>query len=130
MTQVRFTLLAGLIAATALPAQLPQPTGVTRTELQRHPLSVPGREAIQMRIAVAPGVTFPPHRHPGEELIYVTEGTFEYVVGGRPVTVGPGGTLFIPAGTVHSARNAGAGDAVELATYIVETGRPLIELAD
>ena len=36
---------------------------------------------------------------------------------------------FIPAGTIHSARNAGSGDAVELATYIVEKGRPLPVLA-
>jgi quercetin dioxygenase-like cupin family protein len=106
----------------------PQPPGVTRTELQRHDLAAPGREAIQMRIALAPGVTFPDHRHPGEEIIYVLEGSFEYRVEGRPVTVGAGEVLFIPAGTVHSARNAGSGNAVELATYIVEKGQPLIML--
>jgi quercetin dioxygenase-like cupin family protein len=103
-----------------------QPPGVTRTELQRHDLGIEGREAIQMRIALAPGVTFPNHRHPGEEIIYVLEGTFEYRLEGRPVTVGAGEVLFVPAGTVHAARNAGSGPAVELATYIVEKGRPLI----
>jgi len=100
--------------------------GVTRTELQRHDLSTPGREAIQVRVELAPGVAFPDHSHPGEELIYVLEGVFEYRVAGRPVTVAAGGVLFIPAGTVHSARNAGSGNAAELATYIVEKGRPLV----
>jgi quercetin dioxygenase-like cupin family protein len=128
--------LAALIAIAAPPAAsgqgtagppAPQPPGVTRTELQRHDLSTPGREAIQVRVALAPGVAFPDHRHPGEEIIYVLEGTFEYRVGGRPVTVAAGGVLFIPAGAVHSARNAGSGNAVELATYIVEKGRPLVE---
>jgi quercetin dioxygenase-like cupin family protein len=81
-----------------------------------------------MRIAIAPGVAFPDHRHPGEEVIYVLEGAFEYRVAGRPVTVGAGEVLFIPAGIVHSARNAGSDTAVELATYIVEKGRPLVEI--
>jgi len=117
--------LAALMAIAA-GQPVPQPPGVTRTELQRHDLSTPGREAIQMRIAIAPGVTFPDHSHPGEEIIYVLEGTFEYRVEGRPVTVGAGEVLFIPAGTVHAARNIGSGNAVELATYIVEKGQPLL----
>jgi len=127
--------LIGAIAASALLAisggvalygQGPPPPGVTRTNLQRHDLSIPGREMVQATIALAPGATAPAHSHPGEEVIYVLEGTFEYRVAGRPVTVGPGGTLFIPAGVVHSATNVGTGNAVELATYIVEKGRPLV----
>lgn len=103
--------------------------GITRSELQRHDLGAPEREVIQVRVGIAPGVAFPEHSHPGEEVIYVLEGTFEYRVAGRPVTVGPGGVLFIPAGVVHSARNTGSVEAVELATYIVEKGRPLVVLA-
>lgn len=127
-------ILSGAIAASALLAmgggvalygQNPPP-GVTRANLQRHDLSIPGREMVQATITLAPGATAPAHSHPGEEVIYVLEGTFEYRVAGRPVTVGPGGTLFIPAGVVHSATNVGTGNAVELATYIVEKGRPLI----
>jgi quercetin dioxygenase-like cupin family protein len=118
------------LAAVAVGAQpAPQPPGVTRTELQRHDLSTPGREVVQVRVALAPGVAFPDHSHPGEEIINVLEGTFEYRVEGRTVTVTAGGVLFIPAGAVHSARNAGSGEAVELATYIVEKGRPLLVLA-
>jgi quercetin dioxygenase-like cupin family protein len=130
MTKHLPILLAALTAASGQVAgpRVPQPDGVTRTELQRHDLSTPGREAIQMRIAIAPGVTFPDHRHPGEEIIYVLEGTLEYRVAGRPVTVAAGEVLFVPAGAVHSARNAGSSTATELATYIVEKGRPLVEI--
>ena len=39
-------------------AQSQQP-GVTRTDLQRHDLSVLGREVIQVRVDLAPGVAFP-----------------------------------------------------------------------
>ena len=48
--------------------------------------------------------------------------------GKPPVTLEAGDVLFIPAGTIHSARNIGAGRGVELATYIVEKGKPLVML--
>jgi len=110
-------------------AQSQQP-GVTRTDLLRHDLSVSGREVIQVRVDLAPGVSFPPHSHPGEEIAYVIEGLLEYRLEGRlPVTLKAGEALFIPAGTIHSAKNVGTGNGVELATYLVEKGKPLVAFA-
>jgi quercetin dioxygenase-like cupin family protein len=101
--------------------------GVKRTDLQRHDLSVPGREVVQARIDIAPGVTAPNHNHPGEEIVYVIEGVIEYrLVGQPPVTLKPGDVLFIPYGTVHSATNVGTTNAAELATYFVEKDKPLL----
>jgi quercetin dioxygenase-like cupin family protein len=123
--------VAALIAASGLmlqvtPAQQP---GVKRTDLQRQDLSVPGREVIQVRVDLDPGVAFPRHRHPGEEIIYVIEGSLEYEVEGKPpITLKAGDVLFIPAGTIHAAKNVGSGNGAELATYIVEKGKPLVEL--
>ena len=106
-----------------------QPAGVTRTDLQRHDLSVPGREAVQVRVDLAPGVAFGRHTHPGEEIIYVLAGSIEYDVDGKPpVTLKAGDVLFIPAGTVHAAKNVGTVPASELATYIVEKDKPLVML--
>jgi quercetin dioxygenase-like cupin family protein len=106
-----------------------QQLGSKRTDLQRHDLSVPGREVIQVRVDIDPGVTFPKHRHPGEEIIYVIEGSLEYEVEGKPpVTLKAGEVLFVPAGAVHSARNVGKGNGAELGTYVVEKGKPLVEL--
>jgi quercetin dioxygenase-like cupin family protein len=106
-----------------------QQTGIRRTELQRHDLSVKGREAIQVRIDFDAGTAFGRHTHPGEEIIYVIEGSLEYQVEGKPpVTLKPGEVLFIPAGTVHSAKNVGTTNAAELATYIVEKGKQLVVL--
>ena len=113
----------------ALPAAQAQTSGVKRTDLQRHDLSVPGREAIQVRVDLAPGVAFGKHTHPGEEIIYVLEGALEYEVEGKPpVTLRAGDVLFIPAGAIHSARNVGNVTGSELATYIVEKGKPLLTL--
>jgi quercetin dioxygenase-like cupin family protein len=131
MKPTRTMAVAVLIVASGLmlqvtPAQQP---GVKRTDLQRHDLSVPGREVIQVRVDLDPGVAFPRHRHPGEEIIYVIEGSLEYEVEGKPpITLKAGDVLFIPAGTIHAAKNVGSGNGAELATYIVEKGKPLVEL--
>jgi quercetin dioxygenase-like cupin family protein len=132
MKTIRVVVVAALMTALGLAphvARTQQP-GVKRTDLQRHDLSVPGREAIQVRVEIAPGVAFPKHTHPGEEIIYVLEGLLEYEVEGRPpVTLKAGDVLFIPAGTVHAAKNVGSVNAAELATYVVEKGKPLLTLA-
>jgi quercetin dioxygenase-like cupin family protein len=110
-------------------AQAQQP-GTKRTALQRHDLSAPGREVIQVRVDFDPGYVAPRHTHPGEEIIYVLEGTLEYHIEGKPTaTVKPGDVLFVPAGAIHSAKNVGKDNGAELATYIVEKGKPLITLA-
>ena len=104
-----------------------QQAGVKRTDLQRHDLSIDNRETVQARIDIAPGATANWHRHPGEEVIYVLEGTLEYQLeGGRPVILKPGEVLFVPAGVAHKARNPGTTNGAELATYIVEKGKPLV----
>ena len=132
MKTVRTMALAALILGSsfALPvAQAQQPQGVTRTDLQRHDLSAAGREAVQVRVDLAPGVAFGKHTHPGEEIIYVVAGTLEYQLEDKPpVTLKAGDVLFIPTGTVHSAKNVGSGTGTELATYIVEKGKPLLTL--
>jgi quercetin dioxygenase-like cupin family protein len=127
----------GLVLTTLLGAAVAMPTasaqqqqqGITRVDLQRHDIDVPGREAIQVRVSFEPGAAFGRHRHPGEEIIYVLEGALEYEIEGRArVTLEAGDVLFIPTGTIHSARNAGSVKAAELATYIVEKDKPLVEL--
>ena len=105
-----------------------RPVGTARTDLQRHDLSMRGWETLQARVDFAPGASFPAHTHPGEEIIYVLQGTLEYEVAGKPVTLKAGDVLFVPNGAVHAARNVGTGPAAELATYIVEKGKPLTEI--
>ena len=100
---------------------------IKRTDLQRHDLSITGREVVQVRVDIPSGTAFPKHSHPGEEMVYMIEGVLEYQLEGRPpVTLKAGEVLFIPAGTVHSVKNIGSGNGAELATYIVEKGKPLV----
>jgi quercetin dioxygenase-like cupin family protein len=104
-------------------------SGISRTNLQRHDISVSGYETIQARIDFDANSAFGMHNHPGEEVIYVLEGTFQYEIEGeKPIILKAGDVLFIPAGKNHSAKNAGMVKASELATYIVEKNKPLLVL--
>ena len=130
MNTSRTMAVAVLIVASgvALNVAWAQQAGTKRTDLQRHDLSAPGREVIQVRVDFDPGYVAPMHTHPGEEIVYVLEGTLEYEIDGKLVRVKPGDVLFVPAGTPHLARNVGSTNGAELATYVVEKGKPLITL--
>ena len=133
MKTARMMAIGALILGSALALHVAQAqqVGVRRIDLQRHDLSVPGREVVQVIVELEPGTTAPRHSHPGEEIIYVLEGTWEYTLDGKPpVVLKAGDVLFIPAGVIHSARNVGTGRGAELATYIVEKGKPLITLVE
>jgi quercetin dioxygenase-like cupin family protein len=121
--------LAGLTAFLTPATASAQQSGISRTNLQRHDISVSGYETIQARIDFQAHSAFGMHNHPGEELIYVLDGTFEYQIEGeKPIILKAGDVLFIPKGKNHSAKNVGNGEASELATYIVEKNKPLLVL--
>lgn len=126
-TQIALMLI---IACGMAPHVMLAQSGIKRSDLQRNDLSVPGREVVQVRVDIAPGVMFPRHSHPGEEIVYMIEGSLEYRLDGRPpVTLNTGDVLFIPAGAIHTVKNVGTGNGAELATYIVEKGKTLLVLA-
>jgi quercetin dioxygenase-like cupin family protein len=128
-----FVVAASSVLGGALLAQGQRPNwpGTARIDLQRHDLSISGRETLQARINFEPGSFATRHRHPGEEIIYVLEGTLEYQIDGSPpVVLKAGDVLFVPDGAIHRARNVGNVRGAELATYIVEKGKPLTVLAE
>jgi len=108
-----------------------QGPGLWRTDLQRQDLSAPGREMVQARVDIGPEAPLVKHTHPGEEIIYILEGSLEYQVEGQPTrTFNAGEALTVPTGAVHAVRNVGSGNAAELATYVIEKGKPLLTLVE
>ncbi len=97
-----------------------------RTELQRHPLSVPGREVVQVLTEIPAGVSSGWHQHPGEEVGYILAGTVELEVLGRPtLTLNAGDAFLMPPRTPHNALDVGSATGQMLSTYIVEVDQPL-----
>jgi quercetin dioxygenase-like cupin family protein len=126
--EVAMLFFGGILATSSGHAQQ---KGTRRIDLQRHDLSAPGREVVQVRVEFDPGYVSPKHTHPGEEIIYVLEGTLEYHVDGKPTAIyKPGEVLMVPTGTVHWVKNVGTGNGAELATYVVEKGKPLLTLVE
>lgn len=69
-------------------------------------MGVPEGDVVQAHVELAAGVAFGRHRHPGDEIVHVLEGSLEYQLDGQPpVTLKAGDVLFIPAGTIHTAKN-------------------------
>ena len=66
-----------------------------------------------------PGAGPPRHVHYGcDELFYVLEGQFLFLIGERQVEGTPGTFVFVPRGTVHAAKVTGSEPGKVLAAYI------------
>ena len=108
-----------------------QVQGLERIDIQKHDLSVPGREVIQNRVELSPEAPAFKHFHHGEEISYVLEGELEWRIEGKPPrTVTAGEALMVPARAVHAVKNVGSRGGAILATYVVEKDKPLITLAE
>jgi len=68
-------------------------------------------EPVHIHESMQPAGTVPGAAHAIEhsEFILVTEGTLEITHDGRTERAGPGSVIYVAYGTMHQARNAGAG---------------------
>jgi quercetin dioxygenase-like cupin family protein len=59
-------------------------------------------------LSLKPGMSpHPPHQHPEEEIMIVTEGSGEIVVEGKVTPVAPGSMMYCAAGKLHGIKNTG-----------------------
>jgi len=71
--------------------------------------------AFEMTVPAGDGLPAPPHSHAAyEETIYGLSGVLTMKVEGEAIEIGPGQTLCIPRGAVHSFQNRAAQDAKTL----------------
>jgi quercetin dioxygenase-like cupin family protein len=97
-----------------------------RTEVQRGPSSIPGREIVQVLTVIPVGVESGWHTHPGEEVGYLLAGTIQMMIKDRETLVLHAGEGFlIPPDTPHNALDLGPETGQMLSTYIVEVGKPI-----
>jgi mannose-6-phosphate isomerase-like protein (cupin superfamily) len=93
-----------------------------------------------------PGGGPPPHVHTDcDELFYVENGSYEFLVGDRRIVGEPGTLVYIPAGTMHCFKNVGSINArlltihtpggfegfyTEMGTEVIDPSRPPTEPLD
>ena len=95
--------------------------------------TIPGTDAITLKAtseqtggsigfleATSPPGSGPPRHvhHSSDELFYVLEGEFLFLVGKRQVSAPPGTFVFVPRGTVHAAKVIGTEPGKVLAAFI------------
>lgn len=60
--------------------------------------------SLRLKAGMSP---HPPHKHPEEEILLVTEGTGEILVNGKVNQVGPGVMMYCAGGQLHGITNTG-----------------------
>jgi len=68
---------------------------------------VDAQQMTVVRYTYGPGVDFPTHSHPEEQVVLVLSGEIDFTVSGAPVAATAGSVLVIPPGLAHSARVRG-----------------------
>ncbi len=121
VTALALGIALGAIADRALSDQHLKVTPLLKRELA----DLPGREVRMVLLEVKDGAEFPPHTHPGTEIVYQLEGSATLSFPGEPVkTTKPGQAVLIPAGQEHSAKVA-PGKARAVIVRIHKTGEPV-----
>jgi quercetin dioxygenase-like cupin family protein len=133
--QIRRTLIAVIVLTPfVIPgAASAQDQGPKRTVLQQTDISgVPDRQGTLYKAEFGPGVSAPKHTHPGDEFVYMAEGTLVIEPEGKdPITLKAGDSTRLPMGTVHKARNPdSSAPAVAIVFLVSEAGKPLASAAE
>ena len=105
-----------------------QQQAIKRTPLQKLDLiGTEGKELNMWISELAPGAASGRHYHPGDEALYVLEGSVTLEYDDKPaVTVKAGESAYNAPKLVHNAKNASTTTPVKIVTFMVsDKGQPL-----
>ena len=87
-----------------------------------------GKQIVVLLAEVPPDDTGSGHYHPGDEVVYILEGSVTFTVDGQPdVTLKAGETCHIPAKQVHFGKT-GSNGLKFLSILIQEVGTPRLRI--
>jgi quercetin dioxygenase-like cupin family protein len=100
------------------------PNGGTQRKVMSGTL--PTGEFIEVHESMLPPgqMPHPPHKHPNTEMLFIQNGTLEYLDAGKPVPTGPGDIVFSASNIMHGLKNVGTTDANYI---VVSVGKMLKE---
>jgi quercetin dioxygenase-like cupin family protein len=114
----------GAFGMHALHAQAP---AIKRVPLMKADLTgMEGKEVVMTLIEAQPGADFPAHTHPGDEFLFVIEGSIVTFVEQQRTSVNTGGSFHAPRGKPHGG-SIGEKPARLLTVHIVDKGKPFAE---
>ncbi|HEX4524654.1 MAG TPA: cupin domain-containing protein [Casimicrobiaceae bacterium] len=120
------SMVVGAIGATYVSAQVaPQ---ITRTEILRKPMSgLENKEVVVFLADIPPGGVAATHYHPGDEAIYMLQGSLFFEPNQeQPFELKAGQITFNPAKHIHKAKNMSPTEPAKvLNCMIAEKGQPL-----
>lgn len=64
-------------------------------------------QTVKMSVVAPRQATHAPHKHAGDEIFFVLEGTAQFFLNGKTVTGGPYTSFYCPDGSEHGISNAG-----------------------
>lgn len=126
MKQLNTALSAVAIMAIAIlgtaPAYAQQRSVLSKTDIS----DTPGKEGIMLSVVIPPALVGGKHYHPGDEFLYLVEGSLTIEIDGNaPVTLKPGETLHIPGKAIHRALNPSATAPARVLTFgVFQKGQP------
>src|SRR5258708_207091 len=118
------SVLAFLITSTLL-AQDAQVTELMSKDIAE----CPGKEGLMITVGYPPAASDPIHRHNGEGLLYVVEGTIVMQLkGGKEITLTPGQTFYEGPKDIHTVgRNASKTKPAKFIVFLVkDKGAPVL----
>ena len=91
-----------------------------------------GKEAVALTVDGKPALVGKRHYHPGDEFIYLAEGTLTLDIEGKgKVTLKKGETVHIPGRVVHQAINPDSENPFKAVTFgVFEKGQPDTTVVD
>jgi len=63
---------------------------------------------VKMSVVGPKQATHAPHKHPGDEIFYVLEGSAQFFLDGKTTTGGPNTSFYCPENSEHGISNAGS----------------------
>lgn len=63
---------------------------------------------VKMSVVDSNQATHPPHKHTGDEIFFVLEGTAQFFLDGKTVTAGANTSFYCPENSEHGISNAGS----------------------
>jgi quercetin dioxygenase-like cupin family protein len=116
-----YILLAVSVVHAQDPKDNPQKSGVVATDLiVRAVEGVANQEFTVIDVKYAPGGVNRRHFHPAAVTFFIVSGTPVFQEEGKePITLKPGDSLLVPAGTTHSHWNPSKAEGVRWLEFIV-----------